>query len=148
MVTWVPGRHAVFTINRYRASASDFGLLTNTNIIDSDHTIFPSRGAKISRLTIERGCLIISNRKLCSHSPNQKNQKFPTPITFDDITPLNQPNNDQLLFLTDDPPYLRRSVPNLRFNQLVDILVPQSLVWDQCQTYSRSKSKENSWCHR
>ena len=90
MVAWVPGRHTVVTINKYtviKASASDFGLLPNTNIIEShipDFLTIPSslqEGAQISAhqdLQSHEGAassLIPQNQKLCSDSPSQENQK-------------------------------------------------------------------------
>jgi hypothetical protein len=138
MVAWVPGRHTVVTINKYtviKASASDFGLLPNTNIIEShipDFLTIPSslqEGAQISAhqdLQSHEGAassLIPQNQKLCSDSPSQENQKKLSPTTSDYIIALTPPNHDQLLPLPDDTPYLRRSVRNLRFHQPVDVRV-------------------------
>ena len=86
---WSHGYQGV-TINKYtviKASASDFGLLLITNIIESHfldfltRQSFPQEGAQISAhqdLQSHEGAvssLIPPNQKLCSYSPSQENKK-------------------------------------------------------------------------
>ena len=142
VVAWIPGRNTGATINKYtiiKASPSDFGFQDNKNIIMSHIPDFlqissqPQEGATISARPN------LQNQKLSSISPvaeKGKNSETPiSPSSLDDIDPTTsdniiedpywteEPSNDNLLTLDENPPYMRQSIRNLRFHQPVDAVV-------------------------
>jgi hypothetical protein len=151
ILTWIPGRNTVATINKFtviKTYPSDFGFQPNDNIILSHISEFiqsyrqPREGDQSTGKT--------QNQKLCSMrtppppwvSPNSPltSTNIPADIDSNDledaspaVAPTNSNNNtldywqqpidDELLTISDEVPYLRQSIRNLRFHYPVDAVI-------------------------
>ena len=120
MIAWIPGRHTIVTINKYtiiKASPSDFGFEPNNNIIPShipDFIPLPSQSQEgATSLPPQEGA-----NPLAEIPPTAS---IPIPTIEDNVTLNDTPDN--LLIVSEDVPYLRRSTRNLRFHQPIDATV-------------------------
>jgi hypothetical protein len=120
MIAWIPGRHTIVTINKYtiiKASPSDFGFEPNNNIIPShipDFIPLPSQSQEgATNLPPQEGA-----NPLAEIPPTAS---IPIPTIEDNVTLNDTPDN--LLIVSEDVPYLRRSTRNLRFHQPIDATV-------------------------
>jgi hypothetical protein len=135
MTAWIPGRNTVVVINKYtviKASPSDYGFQSNTNIIPSHIPDFLTLSSQA-----QEGATLKSHQSLqCNDMAIVSTKEGDLNVVpdniynndLDDIEPIYQYDNDHntysneenLLTLPDDVPYLRRSIRQLRYHQPID----------------------------